>query len=223
MRTRSKLVLAALVATACLAVAVGTANARRIEFSEQHIRAVWSIERAHFKGSNAAFAIECELTIEGSFHSRTLSKVCGQLIGYITVAEAPNLCIGGEIAILNGVEPLPGGGTAPNTLPWHVRYHSFSGTLPTIERIRIQIIGAAILMWDALIECLYQSTAAKPLFAILHIVAGTLTTLQWDETSPIPLKIELRFPCPAEATLAGSSNTFEVQRRTTRVFVRLVQ
>jgi hypothetical protein len=227
MKARSKLSLAALVAAASLATAVSTAGARRIEFSENHIRAVWTAaERARFIDAGGTYAIECQLTVEGSFHSRTLSKVSGQLIGFITVAEAPLTCFaGGEIAILNGVEPLPGGEAAPNTLPWHIRYDSFRGALPRIEGIRIQIIDASILYWKNLApQCLYRSTTAKPLFAILEVIEGRIAAMRWEETFSFPLAVQLELEfCPSGAKLQKRSTDFTIQRATTRVFVRLVQ
>jgi hypothetical protein len=164
------------------------------------------------------------VTVEGSFHSKTISKVSGQLIGFITTAEAPLTCFeGGEVAILNGVEPLPGGGTATNSLPWHIRYDSFSGTLPVIAGIRIQIVGAAILMWNGLVQCLFKSTEGTPLYAILEVAEGRITAMRWDETRAIPKFFELTMGCPPAAKLTRKSTSFEVQGTTTRVFVRLVQ
>jgi len=221
-----RLSLAALLAVAALSVAIGSASARRLELSEQHIRAVWeAAERTRFIDTGGTFGIECQVTIEGSFHSRTISKVSGQLIGYITAAEAPLTCFeGGEVAILNGVEPIPGGGTATNSLPWHVRYDSFSGTLPVITGIRVQIVGAAILMWNGFVQCLFKSTEGIPLFAILEVAAeGRITAMRWDETRAIPKFFELTIGCPPAAKLTRKSTSFEVQGNTTRVSVRLVQ
>jgi hypothetical protein len=227
MKTRSKLLLAALIAAASLATAVGTAGARRIELSEQRIRAEWrEAERTKFIDSGGIFEIECQITVEGTFHSRTLSKVSGQLIGYITAAETTFRCAsGGEVAILNGREPLPGGGTAANTLPWHIRYDSFTGALPSITGIRIQIIEAAIRMWKPLgPDCLYESTTAQPLYAILEVAAGTITALRWDETRSIPKLVEIVPICPPTAKLTRKSTSFTAQgSETTRIRVRLVQ
>jgi hypothetical protein len=225
MRMLGKLSLAVLLAVAVLQAAVGTASANRLEFSENHIRAVWeAAERTRFIDTGGTFGIECQVTIEGSFHSRVISKLSGQLIGFVTVAEAPFMCFaGGEVAILNGSEPLPGGGTATNSLPWHIRYDSFSGTLPNITGIRIQIVGAAILMWNGLVQCLFKSTEGTPLYAILEVAAGTITAMRWDETRAIPKFFELSLGCPPSAKLTKRSTSFTVQGGMTGVFVRLIQ
>jgi hypothetical protein len=233
MGTRGKLLLAALIAASTLATAIGSAGARRLALSENHIRAVWEgAEEATVRDAGGFFIIECDLTIEGSFHSRTLSKVSGQLIGFITVAEAPHICEPGgelgEIAILNGFEPDETGEPVEvNSLPWHIRYDSFKGTLPNVTGIRVQIIGAGVLAWNEVAGCLYRSTAARPAFAILEVVAGTITTMRWEEVFSIPLEpvggMLFGIFCPASAKLARKSISFEVQRRTTRITVRLVQ
>jgi hypothetical protein len=232
MRIRSRLSLVALLAVAALAAAVGIAGARRIEFSEQHIRAVWGeAEPAGFIDSGGNYNIRCQLSLEGSFHSRTLSKVCGQLIGYITQAQAPFTCAGGEIAVLNGNERNHANVVSENTLPWHVRYDSFTGTLPNIAGIRIQIIGAAILYWITTpfiaTTCLYKSEIARPLFAILEVGAGgVITAMRFEETFSFLLFARLGAPeifCPSGAKITKRTTSFTVQGGTSRITVRLVQ
>jgi ABC-type amino acid transport substrate-binding protein len=226
MTTCRKLLLAALIAAASLAALVGSAAARRLQLSEQHIRAEWGVaELARFSDAGGTFGINCRLTVEGSFHSRTLSKVCGQLIGYITDAFAPTCEAMGEVAVLNGIEPVHTGTIAPNLLPWHVRFDSFTGTLPNITSIRIQVIGAAILYWNAFSGCLFRSTAEKPLFARLNIAAGgTITSMQWEETFSFLLLTTLYGFCPAGAKVSKTSTLIGAQDNTaTKIIVRLVQ
>jgi hypothetical protein len=223
MRTPSKLVLTALMAMLCLAAMASVAGARRLAFSENHIRAGWPAgERVRF--NNAEFNIECQMTMEGSFHSRTLSKVCGQLIGYITVASLPVECVDannreGQAGALNGVEFMT------NTLPWHVRFDSFTGVLPRIAGIRVQIIGAAFLLHDNTPRfCLYLSDAASPLYAIFELTAGTITAMRLDETRPIPKHGELlgTFCLAPNITLSRKATSVEIQRSTTKITVTLV-
>lgn len=231
MKIRGKLSFAALLAAAVLSTAVGTAAARRFEFSEQHIRAIWGeAEPAGFIDAGGTYNIRCQLSLEGSFHSKTISKVSSQLIGYITQAQAPLTCAEGEIAILNGIERNHNNVVVENTLPWHVRYDSFTGTLPNIVGIRIQIVGASILYWKILpvaSTCLYRSEAARPLNAILEVGAGgVITAMRWEETFSIPLALRLgglEVFCPAGAKVTKKSTSFTVQGGTARITVRLVQ
>jgi hypothetical protein len=99
----------------------------------------------------------CRVTFEGSFHSRTFSKVARALVGYITsaiVAEAG--CTGGSARAL------------PTTLPWHLQYASFTGTLPDITGIRLRVVGAGFQIQEPIVTCLYRTSEAEPLFVIAH-------------------------------------------------------
>jgi hypothetical protein len=172
----SKALLAAASAAVLLSLAVGTASARRIEFSETHWMAVWSeiepwvIEEV----GELSPPISCPVTLSGSIHSRTISKVSGQLIGYVTRAMF-GTCRGGRAIVL------------PATLPWHIRYLSFSGTLPNIEFIRVAIVGLGIQSEEAGGRtCLYLTTEARPATATFRGAGNNWTRIKWENASSIP-------------------------------------
>jgi hypothetical protein len=207
-----------MVASALLAMLVGNAVARRFEVSSQFDRAV--TPRLVF--ASGSFSITCSMTAEGSFHSRTISKVCGALVGYVTRAAIGHPCNGGEVWMLNGIETLPGGGTAPNTLPWHGEFLSFTGTLPRITGIKGALVGGSILAEVSGVTCLYRMTQASPGIGIAEIgPEGRVTGGRSDETASIPLA-EGGFACPSSGSLGGSG-TVTQQGTTTAIFVRLVQ
>ena len=118
-----KLLLASVGATVLLGALVSTASAGRFEVSNQRIRAIFRAVEFHLPESTT----RCELTIEGSLHSRTTVKRLGTLLGYITRADL-GACAAGTATI----QQL--------TLPWHVRYSGFSGTLPEISSIITHVI-----------------------------------------------------------------------------------
>src|SRR5690242_2745255 len=118
MRTSVKLGLTALVAAFVLSSAVGTASARNLSVSQESIRATWT--SLEFEG-NIGIPERCQLTLEGSFHSRTVAKSLGALIGVITR---------GALICTNGRDTV-------SRLPWHVTYEGFTGELPAIRTIRI--------------------------------------------------------------------------------------
>lgn len=120
----TKLPLAVVGATVLLGVFVTAASANRLELSSRTIRATWT--DMTFSG-NLGF-IECEVYLAGSFHSSTISKVSGALIGYITEADVNRCSRGG--ATVNR-----------SSLPWHRRYRSFGGTLPNITEIEETVTG----------------------------------------------------------------------------------
>lgn len=134
MRKSVKLILTALAASLLLSAAVGTASARNLSVSNRNIRATWA--RLEFEVGGGSTVI-CPVTLEGSFHSQTVAKVRNSLIGAVTRATVKQeSCEGGTGAAFNGVDRY-NGTTTPNTLPWHITYDSFAGTLPTITSVRI--------------------------------------------------------------------------------------
>jgi hypothetical protein len=136
MRTSVKLILTALAASLLLSAMVSTASARNLSVSNQNIRATWTL--LEFAVSREV-SVRCQVTLEGSFHTRTIAKVADALIGAITRAIVKQeACREGTGSAFNGVERY-NGTTTPNTLPWHITYRSFRGTLPNIESIRIAL------------------------------------------------------------------------------------
>jgi hypothetical protein len=178
MTAHSKLLLAAFTATMVMSLAV-SASARRLALSSQQFLATWP--SVTFENTTGTAAVSCPIEFEGSFHSATLSKVSGQLVGYITRA--------GIQAETHGAEPPCTSGVATilvETLPWHVRFQSFAGTLPNIERITLQIIRMGIRIQTELV-CLAETTAANPARVIISRAGGSATAVRADETSSIPV------------------------------------
>jgi hypothetical protein len=199
MRTRSKLLLTALTAALVMAATVGTASARNLSISEQRFRAVWT--PLEFTAIGGLIRVRCNVTLTGSFHYRSIVKSRGALIGFVTSAALTRPCTGGEAWILNGSE------RATNTLPWHVQYDSFRGTLPRLEGVRLALVGASFLL-IASSQCLFASTAASPAFGIININAeGRATSLTADNSSQIPLRETLSGICPASGSFAGTTSS----------------
>jgi hypothetical protein len=190
-----------------LALMVSTASGSRLSFSEQAFQS----ELGPLTFRAGGLSISCSITIEGSLHSRTISKTSGALVGYVFGGiERGEACSGGTA---RGLE---------ETLPWHIRYSSFTGTLPRITGIRLQVIGVAISMEPSGsgLLCLYKSTTAAPAFVTAVVNAeGTITSLRADETSGIPL--ESGFLCPSEGKISGTG-LLTIRESNTSITVRLV-
>jgi hypothetical protein len=119
-----KSLLAALAATLILGIALASASANRIAFSEGAFRLVFSpLSILPSFGTSA----RCPVTLAGSFHSRTITKTAGSLIGYIN-------------AVAIGTCELGAARVNTETLPWHIQYASFAGTLPAITVISHNLI-----------------------------------------------------------------------------------
>jgi hypothetical protein len=119
MRTSVRLSVTALVAALLLASAIGTASAGRLSINEQFIRTTWS----NFEFANSLVTVRCPITLEGSFHSRTIPKsVALLLIGAVTKIQIKN-------------ESCTNAQVGASMLPWHITYEGFTGTLPSITAI----------------------------------------------------------------------------------------
>lgn len=206
-----------------LALAVGSAAARNLSASSQTIRAVWN--PLTFSGEGVA-EFRCRLTIEGSFHSRTIAKVARSLTGAITRAIIGRPCERNTAWAFNGAErnEVLGNTTLPNTLPWHITYEGFAGTLPNITRINFLIdrgrflSRATILGFPVLCQYTLDATAGRNAAAIAEReAAGAITTLTADPTRRISSDSE---GCPTAAF--SGTGTVTVLNSTSRVTITLI-
>jgi hypothetical protein len=171
-----------------LAFAIGllgaqVASANRISTSNRRFRATFT--PFHTEDENGANVVDCDVTLEGSLHSATFAKVGNALIGQITRAEVNRLaCNGGAIWLLNGTERI-GMTTTTNTLPWHVRFVSYQGALPTFTGVTIVIIGFSMLVDSEEIAdaCLYASTTIEPYEATFNVGRGGVVSGLRNETA----------------------------------------
>jgi len=211
MKTHIKLILAAATATAVLGATVTTASARRIEVSNQRFHQVW--RELSFEGEIAT--VTCPVTLEGSFHSKTTSKVAGQLVGYISrVTVGNSSCTSGHATALT------------ETLPWHITYQGFTGVLPRITEIHLLLVGAAFRFELLGGSCLSQTSTTEPAEGWIIIEPNTG---QVRELRPNPNRL-IR---TSAGCLAGSTGRFQnpsevfaggvESGNTTRITVKLVQ
>jgi hypothetical protein len=197
MRT-GKLLLATVTAVAALCALVGIASANRLRTSSTTARATFP--RAEFSGGFGTTG--CSLTLEGTLHSASITKTAGLLIGYITRASI-GPCPSGSASILTA------------TLPWHLRYESFTGTLPNITSVRMTLIGMAFSLRETFgISCLTASTATEPATGTFNSSSGVL--------SSVTLGGSIATTCGARGTLGGTSSSLTVAASTTRITVTLI-
>lgn len=141
-----KSLLAAASTMVLLAAFVSTASANRLSSNAVRTTAIWRevIFRGPFGEAN------CNLTLEGSVHSATITKTPGLLIGYITRASIERCVVGGATVL-------------QETLPWHVRYRGFTGTLPNISSIITEVIGAGFRIRETNgVLCLSLTSVEEP-------------------------------------------------------------
>lgn len=182
LHARALATLAVLVAL-CSAVA-GTASANRISTSSTQIRHTWP----EWTVTDAGSTVTCPITLEGSVHSSTIAKTVGLLVGYINRAIT-GTCRGGSVTFLT------------TSLPWHIRYETFFGTLPNIAAISFQIVGMAFETTILGFPCLFQTSAVSPASWTDNMAAGGgVTSVRWHEAPTIPGS------CGIEATFSGSGS-----------------
>jgi hypothetical protein len=204
------------------------ASANRLALSNQTFRIVWAEPEPLTFGYPAIATVRCAVTMEGSFHSRTISKVSGAQIGYITRAIAAHPCEGaGEVWFLNGTERTENELTG-QTLPWRILYTSFSGTLPNITAVKVNILGMSFLAstLDAFLskrKCLYITLAERPAIGVFELNAALeVTNFRAEQLSSIPkhATLSLSIECPAiEWSRRGTATVLGAAARVTVTLV----
>jgi hypothetical protein len=204
MHRHSMLAIAAMAACAALAWA-GAASARRLELpaNERGFRLAWSV----LEFTSAAGTVRCPVTLEGSYHSRTISKVVGSLIGFVTRASIA-ACTGGTNRLLS------------ETLPWHVRYRGFVGSLPAIDSVAHSIVGMAFNMTVGGLGCLVTTTATNPAQVVSTLVEAeegepvegglVFSTARASEEVVIPLRGGFLCEIGGSGSLRGTANVTQL-------------
>lgn len=158
-----KLSLAAASAAVALFALVGVASANSLSVSSQTMRIAW----ASVEASGGFGSVRCAFAIEGSMHTRTTTKTAGALIGYVTRASVGPCEIGSATVLTE-------------TLPWHVQYDSFTGTLPGITSFTLGIVGAKWRIREPVfgVTCLFTSTEAEPNIVSFGLSSGRVTSAE---------------------------------------------
>ncbi len=201
--------LTCITATLFLALAVTGASARNLRISNQNIRAVWSALRFIAGGRT----ITCHVTLEGSFVEATAAKVVGTLFGRVTRA-AVNTCSGGSATILNA------------TLPWHIVYRGFTGTLPRIRLVQYGVLGVSFeAQPSGSIACLATTESLHPEVANMVLEeggSGTVTELNALVEAEIPLRVGGGLCAFAGEGHFEGNGAVTVLNSTTRITITLI-
>lgn len=186
--------LAALATAALLALGTATATANRLATNARTFR----LDFAPVGLVMSVGLAYCDLTLDGSFHTTTIQKIARSLIGSITRGTI-EFCTQGTATLLT------------ETLPWHVTYSGFSGVLPNITAMRVEIIGLAINLNVGGIACLLRSDASEPVVGSFRVEArGTVTTFDLDALANIDLD-DPSFVCniAGNARLSGLGSVYQ--------------
>jgi len=193
MRTRSKALLAAFGASLLLALAVSSASANRLSVNEQNFRINWA--PLTFSADDVGLSAACNVTLAGSFHSRTITKTLNSLIGFINRGTV-NTCSAGDSATI-----------LQATFPWHVQYGGFQGTLPAITGIRLNLIRASFQVDIDGTVCLAATTQTEPGSGIVNrtTATGQTATLAADASRQIDLAGGFFCDIAGDSSFAGTA------------------
>jgi hypothetical protein len=162
-----KLLLTAVGVTVLLGALVASASARNFELSSQTKTILWT--RWNFRGGFGT--VDCEVKISGSFHTRTFAKVMNSLIGYVTEGTVLRCAQGG--ATLNQA-----------SLPWHLRFNAFGGTLPIITGEILRWSGAEWLIVEPFgIRCTVRRETSS-VTSTYSVSSGVITRAELSGESP---------------------------------------
>jgi hypothetical protein len=154
-----KLLLATAGATLCVGTLAWSAPARSLSITNRSFRAQFREIRLMMPFSTPS----CEMTLEGSLHASTIAKVVGSLIGYITRGRL-GPCRSGTATLLTA------------TLPWHMRYREFRGTLPDISSVTIGISDMGLAATENFgIRCLFRTTVIDEIEFVLKSFFSMMT------------------------------------------------
>lgn len=213
-RSMLKLGLTVLAASALLALVASGSMAQRLSVSEREFDIRWRL--LTFTPTSGG-PVACPVTLLGTFHSRTIRKVANTLIGVIDHAsigdnggrEDPTCAGGGATALLE-------------TLPWHVTYESFNGTLPNITAVNLRLIRASFQISNEVGTCLAITDTTDYARGIANVTSpgGQIRTLTADPLRSIDAN---GFICDFGGVSGRFSGTGDVENRHGGLlFIRLI-
>jgi hypothetical protein len=163
-RWRRTCLRAGLLVVAAVLLVGGSASANRLSANYQDAVLKWNDSSQRLTFEAGGNTVECEVTISGSFHELTMPKTANLLIGHATSASVDSAgCVGGTASALTG------------TLPWHLRFSSFTGTLPRITSLYAELVGARFLIRVEGAECISVASAVISGEASMNSETGAIT------------------------------------------------
>lgn len=200
--------LVGLLTAVALSLLASAAAANHLSINERRFDAKWTALR-YIAGGNT---VACPLTLEGSFHYSTINKVENSLIGHISRASV-GICTGGHSTVLTA------------TLPWHVQFAGFGGSLPNITEVKVKVIGLSLaLQPEGSVSCLMSTAAEHPaIFIGAANSSHELTSLTAESGAEIPLRGSLGL-CnfAGGGHFEGQTTTLARLGTTTKISVTLI-
>jgi len=190
-----------------MACCVSSAAANRLSISNKNWRITWA--RLVYQDASGNNIATCPVTMEGSFHSATIRKVLGALIGYVTRATAGRPCNGGALTVNQ------------SSLPWHITYEGFGGILPNITEIFLLLRKINVTTEILGFRCGYGRPEDN-LNVVAQIEAGTKLVRLEDEAAGILTKLSGGILCPGTVKFSEPSEPLTLLGTTTKITITLI-
>ena len=152
--------LVGLVSALVLAGLVATASAAWLSSSELALIAGW--ERMDIAGGFGT--VECTLVLENVLHRSIFTKTVNSLIGYVQYANISS-CRRGSATVLR------------ETLPWHIRYRSFTGILPRLTSLSLLVTGIAFRIREPIFGFIYLTGPGQSMYETMNIGSGVVSSV----------------------------------------------
>jgi hypothetical protein len=206
--TKRKAIVAALIAVVALAVASAGATASR-SISANPGGSITGTSAGTLTFAEGGLEVQSHVTLVGSLH-RVIPKIIGWLAGLIRSCRSDRGTANVFVLPVNILCEL--------TLPWHVRYNGFTGTLPRIATIRLIVLNATFLLHEFTVNTLVCLFRVDQLAHADVNAAGEITTITIDPSNSIGQNGLARDPeCegrPRVGQLQGRFNITPAQRVT---------
>jgi hypothetical protein len=209
MPNKPRLILTTLTTTILMACCITTTSANRLSISNKNFRITWAGFVVTAEAGEGL--ITCPVTLEGSFHSATIRKVEGALIGHVSRASVTSTsCRGGGMTINQA------------SLPWHVTYEGFMGRLPRIERQILLFTGVnfALELNSLGVRCGYGRPEDNLKASAILEGGGAITTLT-PEAGMRLHKLSGGILCPETAGVTGEGQV-TLLGNTAKLTIRLI-
>lgn len=185
--------MAALTVVVVMAV-TQAASARNLSSSsaETPSGAIWSALRMEAAGMEAT----CPITLGGNLEVSSIAKRAGTRFGAVSEVRL-GTCSRGTATVLT------------ETLPWSMTYNSFTGMLPNITGVTVNLIGLAMRVVLSGVGCLVRTESTQPARGIVTLRReefGDLlpTEIRADETATIGLTGEIFCTFAGRGHFAGT-------------------
>lgn len=207
MRHDSKLLIAAIAATALLGMAANAASARRFEIPnwEKGFKISWR-PMTVIAGGNE---IRCPVILEGEYLVHEFIKRAGTRIAKVTEART-GVCERGQLILKR------------ESLPWERTYQSFTGTLPNITSIRVRTIGIGFRVENGMMECTGTAGAERPGSDIALVTSGEITGDEAESGARIETSGGFFCTFPGEASFSGPAEGISVKTGPEGIRIRLI-